>query len=122
MMKHPFIPDGDLIRKYPEAVEALRAGASVRGTVTEAGICCTTVCFIRAAMARQGVVFVRRRDLTPDERLEKYAVAAFWLRAGRTIAFAAERQGASVATVQLVKRALAKRGELKIRKRVRKRV
>lgn len=53
-----------------------------------------------------------RIGMTTEERLQKHSGVAFWLRAGKTMAEAAEQEGVSVNTARVVRRALKAQGEV----------
>ncbi len=111
MIRHPSIDDKTLLQKYPAVVDHLSAGGSVRGAKEAVGCSASTASFIRAAMVRQGWVLEARRNITREERLEKYPHVVFWLRAGKSAEWTARMCEVSNATVLTVRYALLANGE-----------
>ncbi len=121
------IPSDVYLLRWSHIVEALKAGQSTPELKRTHGICAETVRHIRRFMMEEGWTPPKREPaeivrpvrepapprvgMTAEKRLQKYSGVALWLRAGKTMAQAAEQEGVSVNTVQVVRRALVAQGE-----------
>jgi DNA-binding NarL/FixJ family response regulator len=117
------IPDDAYLIRWSGIVESLKAGQITAEINVKYETCGETVRRVRRIMEDGGwippkrerikVVSPKRESrppkagMTTEERLVKYPRIVGWLRAGKTMVEIAAREGVSVNTVKVVRRALA---------------
>ncbi len=122
------IPADLYLTRWNSVAESLKAGLSTAEIKVKHGTCAETVRRIRGLLLDEGWIApmrvpkkkVRpprepkppRVGMTVEERLRKYSRIADCLRAGMTMAQAAQQSGVSVKTVQVIRRGLVAQGEV----------